>query len=490
MPRPEPAPSEPRRLPVAPEPRKPRRRWLVALLVLVAAGAAALLVRQALQSTAGGGPPAAMVPSAPVTVGPFEYVLRLTGTTAAKNFALLKAPQMRGGRGSAMSEVTTVSSGARGSRGGGGSAGGGNVMMMGGGGGGRGDMFSAMTIVQLITPGVMVKKGDLVAEFDREEMLTRVEEFRTRVEQNEANLASVKAQLEVLEKDHDQSLREAKADLDRARLDLKTTPVRSAIAAETYRLTLEENEAIYKQTQLEIPLMKTSLQAQWRLAELARDEGRAELKRTEANAERMVLRAPMDGLVVMMTTMRRGASDAAQIKNGDQVGPGTPIMQIVDLSSMIVNASVNQVDGEKLRVGAKAHVRFDAFPGLELPAEVVGIAALPKASTFRAEYVKEVPVTLRLLRTDPRVIPDLSVSADVILDAETEAVQIPREAVFTDGPDGRPYVFVQQPEGWVRRDVELGKANFIAATVRSGVKAGEVVATARPPVKKSGNQQP
>jgi HlyD family secretion protein len=488
MPRPEPEPLQPQKLPVAPEPRKPRWRWLVAVLVLAAAGAAALYLRQALQSTAGGGPPVASIPTVQAAAGPFERVIRLAGTTAAKNYAILKAPQMRGGRGSAMSEVTTISSTARSSSRGG-SAGGGNTSMMFA-GGGRGGMYSAMTIVSLITPGVVVKKDTLVAEFDREEMLTRVEEFRTRVQQNDANMASVKAQLEVLEKDHEQSQRETRADVDTARLDLKTNPVRSAIQAETYRLTLEENETIQKQTQLEVPLMKTSLQAQWRLAELARDEGRAELKRSEANAEKMVLRAPMDGLVVMMTTMRPGAGDAAQIKNGDQVGPGTPIMQIVDLGSMIINASVNQVDGEEIRVGAKAHVRFDAYPGLELPAEVTAIAALPKASTFRAEYVGEVPVTLRLLKTDPRVIPDLSVSADVVLDSAPEAILVPRESVFRDGPESKPYVFVQQPTGWVRRDVELGKTSFVAATVRSGVKSGDVLATVRPPLKNDGKTQP
>ena len=178
--------------------------------------------------------------------------------------------------------------------------------------------------------------------------------------------------------------------MDRARLDLKTTPVRSAIDAERFRLALEEAEAAHKQLQTEIPMMKTSLQSQWKLALLSRDEGLAELKRTEANVDRMVLRAPIDGLVVMMTTMRRGSSDQAQIKAGDQVGSGMPIMQIVDLSSMIVNATVNQVDAEQIRIGAKAQVRFDAYPDLELPAEVYAIGAMPKASQFRADYVKEV----------------------------------------------------------------------------------------------------
>ncbi len=39
-------------------------------------------------------------------------------------------------------------------------------------------------------------------------------------------------------------------------------------------------------------------------------------------------------------------------------------MQIVDPSSMVINANINQVDSEALRIGMRASVRFDAYPGL------------------------------------------------------------------------------------------------------------------------------
>jgi len=393
---------------------------------------------------------------------------------------------MLGGRGSSLGEVTTVSTGARGSRGGGGGPGGGAVAMRGGGGPGLGRQ---LTITFLAESGTRVRKGDVVIEFDREDLLNRLDEFQTRVAQNEANLASVRAQLDALEKDHAQSIREAMADLERARLDLKTVAVRSAIDAERFRLTTEEAEAVYKQSQSEVPLMRASLEAQWKLAQLARDEGRAELKRMQLNVDRMVLRAPIDGMVVVMSTVRRGSGDQSVLRAGDEVGPGMPVVKIVDLSSMMVNARVNQVDAEKIRVGAKARVQFDAFPGLELPGEVYGIAALPKSSQFREDWVREVPVLIRLARTDPRVIPDLSVSADVLLDAEPQTLVIPLESVFRDAPDGPPYVFVRQPDGWVRRQVELGPRNYISTSVVSGLKAGEVVATQRPPEKQEKSKQ-
>ncbi len=48
------------------------------------------------------------------------------------------------------------------------------------------------------------------------------------------------------------------------------------------------------------------------------------------------------------------------------------------------------------------------------------------------------------------------------------------------GLSGKPFVFVQQPSGWEQREVDLGPSNFLATAVRSGLRAGEVVARERP----------
>jgi cobalt-zinc-cadmium efflux system membrane fusion protein len=82
---------------------------------------------------------------------------------------------------------------------------------------------------------------------------------------------------------------------------------------------------------------------------------------------------------------------------------------------------------------------------------------------------------------DPRVIPDLSVSVDVVVNSETDAVIAPRESVFQTGDGEKPYVFVQTESGWQRREVELGRASHTMVAVRDGLRAGEVVALERPP---------
>jgi len=350
-----------------------------------------------------------------------------------------------------------------------------------------GDSGPGLTITSMVDGGTIVHKGDALVSFDSEDMRTRLEEFRTTVSQNDANMATLEADIEVDRRSHAEGVKEALADLDTANLDLKTVSVRSAIDSERFRLAAEEAQATYKMVLTEVPWMEASLKAQYKAQQLALQEGQAELKRMEANLDKMTLKSPIDGLVVIQTIQRRGSSEAATIKVGDQVGIGQPVMQVVNLNSMIVNASINQVNAELLRVGLKAEVRLDAFPDLVLPGEVYSVGAMTRQS--RTDYVKEIPVSIRLLKTDPRVIPDMSASADVVIETVPQALVAPREAIFRDAPDAKPYVFVQDPSGWVKREVELGPRDLISTSIRSGLRAGEVIARKRPETGAAGGKK-
>jgi len=112
----------------------------------------------------------------------------------------------------------------------------------------------------------------------------------------------------------------------------------------------------------------------------------------------------------------------------------------------------------------------------------VSVAAVTKTGGFRASYMKEIPVRLKLDAMDPRVIPDLSVSADVILESEDAAAVVPLSALMQDAkqPAGKHFVYVRGAQGWVRREVELGIGNHTQAAVRTGLKPGEVVALENP----------
>jgi multidrug resistance efflux pump len=295
----------------------------------------------------------------------------------------------------------------------------------------------------------------------------------------DASFQKLKKEIEVQKNTHDLTIKNAKAALDKALLDVKTIPVVGTIEAERIKLSAEEAEARYKQYLAEVKFVDARAKSQVRNAELELQQAHLELKRAEANADRMLLKAPLDGLIVMQTT-RRG-NEIAQIQVGDQLYPGMRFMQIVDPSSMVITARVNQVDAESLRIGAKAQVQFDAFPGLQLPAHVHAIGAMTSQGGMRASFVKEIPVELKLDKMDPRVIPDLSVSVDVEIAQETKAAaMVPLGAVFYDAASKAPFVFVRAGASWDRRQVELGPADNLKVAIRNGLQPGEVVALDHP----------
>jgi biotin carboxyl carrier protein len=323
-----------------------------------------------------------------------------------------------------------------------------------------------------------MKKGDVVAGFDTQYQEMRLDDYRATVEETERTLLSLDATMEVQRKAYQQALDQAKGAVEKAKLDIKTTPVRSTIEAELLKLALEEAQAQLKQVQTQIPFQNASLDSQRRISELSAEQSKIELKRAEKNVEKMAVVAPMDGMLVMESMMR--GSEFSTIQQGDQLFPGQMFARIVDPSSMLVAATVNQADVEFLRVNAKANLTFDAYPGLELPAHVVSIAAIPKPGGQRGAFVKEIAVFLKLDKMDPRVIPDLSVSVDVFVGPGVNQLVAPLESVFQDAQGAKPYVFVKAGEGFEKREVEIGLRNNIAAAVVSGLKAGEVIALERP----------
>jgi len=347
----------------------------------------------------------------------------------------------------------------------------------GGGGRRRGDFHLALQ--KLAPAGIRVKKGDVVAEFDRQFMLLRLEDYKASVAQTVAAFEKGKADLQVTRKAHDQSVLAAKSNLEKARLDIKATPVLSPIDTERLKLALEEAEAQYRQLLEEVRYIGIAEKAQIRTAELEVKQAEVELRRAENNVDKLVAKAPIDGMLVHLNVFRGG--EFGQVREGDELWGGMPFVQIVEPDSMVIDAKVNQVDADKIRIGQRAHVRFDAFPDLVLPARVYSVGTVAVARQYRQEYVKEVPVLLKLEQMDPRVIPDLSASVEIVIEKEDKAVTVPAEALFTDPGDPQRYVYVKSGAGWRKRPVEIGLRNHVAAAVRSGLEPGEVVALRRPP---------
>lgn len=478
LPSPQPPAPAPGPVPVeepAPPPRKGPGGWSTLLLVLLGAGIGWWLYSQSdaagdlAAATSGGGPASGLVRTAKVTTGDLEHTIRLSGTIAAQSFAAIRAPQIRRGRRS---------------QGGGGGAG----IAGGGRGGGGGGAAGGLTIIEMAEPGVKVAKGQTVAEFDRQSQQQAIDDQEASVVQAGAIIDSTRARLMIEMETKRQEMVTAKAEYEKARMDVRTAEVRSEIEAEVLKNLMQQGEASYKQLEQEVKLLETAHAAAIRQAEIDKAQEEIDLRRAVQNADHLVVKTPINGVVVMQTIFRGGSF--SQVSLGDEVYPGAYFMQIVDPASMVLEAKVNQADSQKIRVGAPAEVKLDAYPDKVWPGRVASIAALTggggdgRSRTGTGNYVREITVTIEILENSELIIPDLSASADIRLEQLENVVIAPREALERDGEAWFVRVRGAAQNAFERRPVEIESVTDTHVAVANGLREGEEVALEPPPSSK------
>lgn len=419
--------------PVAPlaapaEPKRPRRwAWLIALVAVVGAGAAWYALRPNAQQSA---PVVPVAQLAPVKVGKLVKSIRAGGQTAATDFANISAPEVR----------------ARG-------------------------LDRSLTIIKLAPAGAMVKKGDIIAEFDATVLQDNLDDQRALVEVAEANLAKKIADLKVEWENFQQTLLVAKANWDKALLDLKTAEVKSGIEAEILKLAAEETEARYKQLLKDEPLRRESQQADIRALQLDVEDEKQDLVDFENDLNRFTIRAPRDGLVVLQSNFVGG--EMRQVAEGEQVRPGRSFMKIVDPTRMVVEATVNQTESENFAFGQDAVIGLDAFPDLKLSGKVSGLGALATGGWRENYYIRNIPIRVTIDKFDSRVIPDLSAFADVEVRSRENGLLVPRAALSFDGD--KAYVMRSLGGKLEKVPVTVELTNATLAAVTGGLREGDQV---------------
>ncbi len=384
------------------------------------------------------------VRTATVASGIVDSTVRLTGVTVSRDSVTLRAPEAApprsvppGGSPSAAAE--------------------------------RFGHEEKVVVEDVVAPGTMVTAGQVVARFEHRFTAARLDDYRAAVGEREAEVRTEKADLDEAARARQEQIASAAAALEKARSDMRAIPVLSAMDAERTRLDFDEAEARYQQLQAEQPLLKASAEADLRAAELDLESARLELKRVEESAGTTVVVAPSAGLVVLGIVIRDGLS--RPIQPGDEIPSGEPFMKIAGSKAILIEAVVNEADLARMRPGAKATIRFDAYPALTLPGTLETVGEIGVGGG-----VLEAPAWLRLDRSDRRVIPDLSVSADVELSAPLHSpAVVPAGAVF-HSTQGQPFVFLRGPDGWTRREVGIAGSNELYAAASSGLSPGDVVA--------------
>jgi RND family efflux transporter MFP subunit len=305
----------------------------------------------------------------------------------------------------------------------------------------------------LVDFGQNVRRGQIIAELDKQELNLSLERSKAALAQVLARLG-LDASQENVRPESTPSIRQAIAQME----DAKSKYDNASHLVKTGDISQErftEIEKVYQSRQAAL--------------DAARDEARtlianvqalrAEVKLAQKRLNDATVRAPFDGAV-----QEKLVSAGAYLKEN------TPILTLMKANPVRLRVDLPESAAGSVHVGTNLTFRTDAAPGDTFTATVrqLNPSLDQKSRTLTAEA--------RLVRNDSRLRPGTFVQVQLVVQKDAQMTMVPKEAIYTVA--GLTKMFVIRDGRAVEQRINPGQeSNGWMEVPRDAVRPGERVAT-------------
>ncbi len=252
------------------------------------------------------------------------------------------------------------------------------------------------------------------AEAGRAAQVAQAEVDKARISSQRSSLAGL-----------DASLKQAQRDLERQKGLLESKDIAQA--------TFDQAQAKYDELKSQYEAAKYTLESvNLNLVVLQHNLEVADAGIEQANEalNHMTISSPIDGVVT-----RLEAEVGEMVIMGTMNNPGTVIMEVADLSTMLLVAQVDEADVGKLALGQKATVHVQAFPDEEFNGFIDSIALTHRISSTGTKYFR----TEILLQGDvKKLYSGLTAHVDIETTRHENVLNLPSQAVLGVAIDDLP----------------------------------------------------
>lgn len=247
-----------------------------------------------------------------------------------------------------------------------------------------------------VIAGDEVTKGQLLAEIDATVQSARVESGQAQLQNLRAQLADRQAQLKLAQSQADRQER------------LKADNATSIEAYDSAQASLQSAEAQVRATQAQIQQSESTMRGD------------------QATLGYSRIFAPIAGTVSSITAKQ------GQTLNANQQAP--TILQIADLTTMMVSTQVSEADIPRLRIGMPAYFTTLGNPDRRWPGKLRQILPTPQVVNNVVMYTAQFDVA----NPDRQLMTQMTAQVFFVLDEARNAVTVPVSAVrYTDRGAGR-----------------------------------------------------
>jgi HlyD family secretion protein len=312
--------------------------------------------------------------------------------------------------------------------------------------------------------GQKVKKGDILVKLDSSDLEAALRSAKARYAAQQAGqevaasrVAAHKAQIDGLKA----TLAEAERDLERQRGLLASQDVSQSVVDAAQRRVDEQHASHLSAThnlraeESNLLVLKHQLEA-----------ADAEISRAMEDLSYTTIESPLDGVV---TTINSKVGELVVI--GTMNNPGTVIMEVADLSQMLVLARVDETDVAGVEAGQKARVHAQAYSERIFDGLVTSVAlarTVERSGNMRLDDAKVFKVEILLDTNGQRIFSGLTADVEIQTRRHDQVLRVPSQCVL-----GRP--IDDLPQAIRDNNVNVDKSKSVATVVYRFVDGKAIV---------------
>jgi len=251
---------------------------------------------------------------------------------------------------------------------------------------------SAKVLALPFEEGQQVKAGDVVIRLDPQNLVAALDSAKAGLGGQEASLGGAEA-----------ALINARLNYERFQQLYET--------GDATKSELDSAEATFLQAQSSREVLTHQI-----------DQAKAQIERAQKDLDNTIISSPIDGVITSLNT-----EVGETVIVGTTNNPGSVIMEIADLSEMLLKAAVDEANIAPVEIGQDAKIFINAYTEREYKGTIQRIGLKRQVAgdgtgTFEVEILMELPEGETLYS-------GLSASTDIVVEHFYDAMIVPSQAV-------------------------------------------------------------
>ncbi len=325
-----------------------------------------------------------------------------------------------------------------------------------------------VTINDIIPEGTVVKKGEWIANLDRSEFNTKLQDQQIELEQAQSQYIQTQLDTALQMRQARDELINLEYAVEEAELVLEQSAYEPPATVKQNEINLEKAKRNFQQAKDNYIIKLEQNKA--KMADVAAElrKSQRELNSMMELANSFTVFAPEDGMVIYAKGW-----DGKAIKAGSQINSWDPtVATLPDLTTMVSKTYINEVDVRKIKSGQQVEIGLDAFPEKKLKGIVTNVANVGEQRPNSDAKVFE--ATIEIQGSDDMLKPSMTTSNRIITSVLDSALYVPLECLHSKD-DSISFVFVRKGIKKMKQEIQLGGTNNNEAVVNMGLEPGDRV---------------